>query len=120
MNQLTFDEFADFIRQYRRVPAHIKVSPDTQFERDLGLTGDDGNDLFVATEERFGVTLASERAGLRELFNLRPNEYLFQAEGWDLFPFRFTSLFGGVEPIVREFTVGELFEAVTKARSASH
>jgi hypothetical protein len=42
MDDLTFDEFADFIREYWHVSDRKKVSPETQFERDLGLTGDDG------------------------------------------------------------------------------
>jgi acyl carrier protein len=116
MDELTFDEFANFIREYWHVSDRKEISPETQFERDLGLTGDDGNDLLEATEKRFGVTLASEEIGVRETFNLGPNEYLFHAEGWDPFPFSFTSLFDAVEPTVREFTVGALFEAVRKAK----
>lgn len=116
MDELTFDEFADFIREYWQVSDRKRISPETKFERDLGLTGDDGSDLLEATEKRFGVTLASEEKGLRETFNLGPNEYLFNSEG--LFPFGFTSLFGP-EPTVREFTVGELFEAVQKARAVT-
>jgi hypothetical protein len=116
MDELTFDEFAAFIRQYWHVSHRKRVLPETQFERDLGLTGDDGDDLLKATEKRFGVTLGSEETGVRETFNLGPNEYLFHSEGWNPSPFRFTSLFDSVEPTIREFTVGELFEAVRKAR----
>jgi hypothetical protein len=116
MDELTFDEFADFIREELQVSDRRELSPKTQFERDLGVTGDDGSDLLQATEKRFGVTLASEEKGLRETFNLGPNEYLFHAEGWELFPLRLTSLFGDTEPVIREFTVGELFEAVRTAR----
>jgi hypothetical protein len=116
MDDLTFGEFANCIREYWQVSDRKKVSPETQFERDLGQTGDDGNDLLVATEKRFGVTLCSEETEMRETFNLGPNEYLFHSEGWDPFPFRFTSLLNAVEPTVREFTVGELFEAVRKAK----
>ena len=43
MDDLTFDEFADFIREYWQVPDRKRISPETQFERDLGLTGDDGS-----------------------------------------------------------------------------
>ena len=116
MDDITFDQFTNFIRDYWHVSDRKKVSPETQFERDLGLTGDDGIELLEATEKRFGVTLCSEETGLRETFNLGPTEYLFHSEGLDLFPFRFTSLLSAVEPTVREFTVGELFEAVRKAK----
>ena len=117
MDILAFDEFAEFIRGYWHVSGRKKVSPETQFERDLGLTGDDGDDLLAATEKRFGVTLCSEETGVRETFNLGPNEYLFHSEGWDPLPFTFTSLLDSIEPTVREFTVGELFEAVRKAKA---
>jgi acyl carrier protein len=116
MNCLTFDEFAEFIREHWSVPVRKQITPDTEFERDLGLTGDDGDDLLQATEKRFGVALGSEETGVRETFNLRQNEYLFHSEGLDLSPFRFTTLFGHEEPTVRRFTVGELFEAVQKSQ----
>jgi hypothetical protein len=112
MEILKFDEFAEFIREYWSVAGRKQITPETQFERDLGLTGDDGDDLLRATEERFGVQLCSEETGIRETFNLGPNECLFHSEGLDLSPFRFTSLFGHEETTVRKFTVGELFEAV--------
>jgi hypothetical protein len=116
MDDITFDQFANFIREFWSVPARKEIAPETQFERDLGLTGDDGDELLLATQRRFGVKLGSEETGIRETFNLRPNEYLFHPEGWDIFPFRFTSLFGAEEYTFRKFTVGELFEAVCKAR----
>jgi hypothetical protein len=112
---LTFDDFAGFIREYWAVPPRKEIAPDTQFERDLGLTGDDGDGLLVATEKRFGVALRSDETGVRETFKLGPNEFLFHSEGLELFPFKMTSLFSSAAHSVREFTVGELFEAVRKA-----
>lgn len=116
MDYLSFDQFAEFIREHWSVSRRKQIMPETQFERDLGLTGDDGQDLLRATEKRFGVSLCSEETGVRETFNLGPNEYLFNSEGLDLFPFRLTSLFGREEYTVRKFTVGELFEAVQKRK----
>lgn len=117
MDELRFDEFAEFVRQFWHVSPRKPIAPDTQFERDLGLTGDDGDELLLATQERFGVQLGSEETGIRETFNLGPNEYLFHSEGWELFPSRLTTLFGGAdEYAVRKFTVGELFQAVLNAR----
>ena len=49
-SDLTFDEFAAWLREYWSVPVHKAIVPETQFERDLGLTGDDGDDLLVAAE----------------------------------------------------------------------
>jgi hypothetical protein len=116
MDHLTFEEFAIFIREFWSVSPRKQIAPDTQFERDLGLTGDDGDELLLATEQRFGIKLGSEDTGIRETFNLGPNEYLFHSEGLELFRSRgLISLFGSEEHTVRKFTVGELYHAVRNA-----
>lgn len=120
MDDLTFDQFADFIREFWCLPSRKQVTPETQFERDLGLTGDDGDELLLATVKRFEIRLGSDETGIRETFNLGRNEYLFHSEGLDLFPFRFTSLFGPEEHTVRKLTVGALFEVVRDARKRGH
>jgi len=94
---LHFDDFAEFIREYWAVPARKEIAPETKFERDLGLTEDDGNDLLVATEKRFGVALSSDETGVRETFNLGPNEFLFHSEG--------VELYRSTAHSVRQFTV---------------
>jgi hypothetical protein len=71
----------------------------------LALTGEDGSQLLEATEKRFDLTLCSEEQRCAK-----------HSEGWAPFPFRFTSLLNAVETTVREFTVGDLFEAVRKAK----
>jgi hypothetical protein len=63
MDELTFDQFADFIREFWRLSSGKQITPDTQFERDLDLTGDDGDELLLATERRFEVKLGSEEKG---------------------------------------------------------
>src|SRR5450631_896091 len=108
MTSPTFDQFAEFILDYWQVSNRKSIGPETQFERDLGLTGDDGADLLEATEKKFGIVLCSEDKELRETFSLGPNEYLFHSEGLDIAPV-FLSLFGREVPTVREFTVGELY-----------
>jgi acyl carrier protein len=80
-NPPTFDEFAHFIREFSGDSADQVITPDTQFERDLGVTGDDGDDLLIATEKRFHIQLVTEERSLRETFNMAPNEYLFHSEG---------------------------------------
>lgn len=82
---LTFDEFATWLREYWSVPTRKAIVPEMQFERDLGLTGDDGGDLLLAVEKEFEVRLGDEATGVREAFNLQPNEYLFNSEGWGPF-----------------------------------
>lgn len=109
----TFDEFANFIREFSGDFADQAITPETQFERDLGITGDDGNDLLVATEKRFHIQLVTEERSLRETFNMAPNEYLFHGEGIGCNFLVFLWPFGKPETIViREFTVGELYEVV--------
>jgi len=116
MDDFSFDRFAEFIREYWSVSDRRQITSETQFERDLGLTGDDGEDLLRATEKRFGISLWSEETGLRHTFNLEPNEYLFHSEGLELFPYLLTRFFGREKHSVRKFTVGELFEAVQKRK----
>ena|SRR6185312_8148503 len=113
----SFDEFAAFIREYLSVSDREEIGPESRFERDLGVTGDDGSDLLEATEKRFDVTLCFEDTGARETFNLAPNEYLFHSEGIG-FDGVAPSLFFSKNAVitVRAFTVGELFYAVQRAR----
>jgi acyl carrier protein len=111
VDSLSFDRFAEFVRRWAFVPSKKEIQTETQFERDLGITGDDGSDLLVATEKEFGVSLSSEESGYRETFGLGQNEYLFNSEGgtvWEP-----TTLFG--TSTVRAFTVGELYLAVKRA-----
>ena len=116
MEDFTFEQLADFIREWSQLPEYKHIAPETLFERDLGITGDDGTDLLEAIEKRFNVELASEKNGLRKTFNLQPNEYLFHSEGWGPTIPDLLSFFKRTPtPIVRSFTVGELFDAVEKA-----
>jgi acyl carrier protein len=109
---LNFDEFAEFLRAWGAVSKKRPTTPETQFDRDLGITGDDGSDLLVATEKRFGISLSSEEEGYRKTFNLAANEYLFHPEGFGTV-YAVISIFN--TPTVRAFTVGELFAAVVRA-----
>lgn len=115
----TFNEIADFVREWAFIPAKQQISRDTQFERDLGITGDDGSDLLEAAQKRFKVDLAPDEGGYRTIFNLRPNEYLFNSEGFSIESggTDMITLFTNTNPSVRAFTVGELCEAVRKAPS---
>ena len=103
-----FEELADFVRAWAQVPAEQGIQPDTQFERDLGITGDDGSYLLKSVEDRFCIQLSTKEEGHRSAFGLGRNEYLFNSEGfpiWELLPFVAKSK-------VRAFTVGELYAAI--------
>ena len=117
----SFEQLVNFIREWACIRARKPITRDTQFERDLGITGDDGCDLLKAVEEHFGTSLHSEEDGYRKTFNLGSNEYLFHSEGGFILPFYdsapLITLFGsdsasfGAEN-VRAFTVGELHDAL--------
>jgi len=109
---LPFLEFAEFIRSWARVPRRKQIAPETTFEHDLGITGGDGSDLLVAVAKRFNVALSSEEHGYRKTFNLAPNEFLFGSES--LLP-SLSEFLGRDAPIVRAFTVGELYDTVRQA-----
>jgi acyl carrier protein len=105
MEDLQFEEFAEFIRESCHLKRDKRIEPDTQFGRDLGVGGDDGSELLEAAEKRYGVTFTSEA------FNLQPNEFLFSPEA-SLFDF--ISMFRYRKSKFRPFTVGELYEAIQK------
>ena len=52
-----------------------RITKETQFERDLGITGDDGVLVLTEVEKAFGIKFSGRS------FNLRPNEYLFNPNG---------------------------------------
>jgi hypothetical protein len=111
MERPLFQELADFIRTWAQLPIDQPIGPDTQFERDLGITGDDGGYLLREIETHFAVQLSTKEDGYRKTFDLKENEYLFNGEGfplWELLPFVPRST-------VRTFTVGELHEAIMAA-----
>jgi acyl carrier protein len=115
----TFSDIADFVRGWASIPPKQQITPDTQFERDLGITGDDGSDLLEAAQKRFRVNLAPDEDGYRTIFGLGPNEYLFNSEGFSIGSggTDMITLFTNTNPSVRAFTVGELYEAIQKAPS---
>jgi hypothetical protein len=47
----TFNDVADFVRAWGRIPVKRQIDPETQFERDLGITGDDGSELLKAAQK---------------------------------------------------------------------
>jgi hypothetical protein len=107
----SFEELAAFIRLHAQVPIEQPIRPDTQFEPDLGVTGDDGSYLVHAVERHFAIQLSIGPDGYRKAFGLGPHEYLFNSEGfplWELLPFVRKST-------VRAFTVGELYNALNTA-----
>jgi hypothetical protein len=118
----TFSEIADFVRRWAFIPSKQQITPHTQFERDLGITGDDGCDLLEAVQKQFRVNLAPDEAGYRTIFGLGQNEYLLSSEGFSIGSggTDMITLFTNTNPSVRAFTVGELYEAIQKAPSTGY
>jgi hypothetical protein len=110
MTVVSFDHFVRFVREFGSISPKVAITRSTRFENDLGITGDDGCDLLLKTEQHFGVRLWSDTYGYRHTFGLRPNEHLFHSEGFDIL-----GLFQ--QGSVREFTVGELYDAISQADS---
>jgi hypothetical protein len=115
----SFEELASFIREWARIPTRVDITPETLFEDDLGITGDDGCELLEATAKRFRVCLSFPEDGYRGTFDLAPHEFLFHSEGlpWGLSDIIDLFRPSSMPPSVRAFRVGELFEAVRKAPS---
>jgi acyl carrier protein len=121
MENLPFQQLAEFIREWSHISRKKQIVSETQFERDLGITGDDGYEFLGATEKRFDINLSSKEDGYRQIFKLGPNELLFHSEVPELFPFELLSIFGrSSTPTIRSFTVGELYDAVQKAMENRH
>jgi hypothetical protein len=113
----SFEELAEFVCDWAGISQRKVIEPNTAFEDDLGITGDDGCELLAATELRFGVCLSTPEHGYKLTFGLAPNEFLFHSEGFG--PREILGIFGTNCPeVVRRFTVGGLFEAVTKAQGS--
>jgi hypothetical protein len=108
----SFEQFAKSMREFAVLSSGTAITPATRFEKDLGITGDDGKDLLVVIEKHFGVQLSSREHGVRQVFSLKPNESLFHSEGFDLL-----GIFSGES--VREFTVGELYDVVCRVSKGS-
>ena len=104
----SFEQVCQIIRDQCQLNPDESISPETQFERDLGITGDDGSEILDGVAEYYGIQFTADS------FGLQPNEFLFSSEGIDLFPAFIRILFNKPEPEVRSFTVGELYDAVVK------
>jgi acyl carrier protein len=112
MKTPTFEEFAEFVRGFSGLSPEDEITPETRFEEDLLISGDDGWELLMATEERFKAALYSKEQGYRKAFNLGPKEYLFHSEPTLL---NLLKIFGWRERGVVTFTVGQLYAAVKAA-----
>lgn len=108
---VSFTDVEKFIRRHQRIPDDEPITPDTQFERDLGITGDDGAELLEDIEVQFDVSFDSAEHSWRDVFGLEHDEFLFNGEP-TIWPF---SIFN--RSFVRRFSVGELHQALAKLQA---
>lgn len=90
------------------------ITEDSLIEKDLGITGDDGDELLLAIEDEFNIRLRDEEDSIRKVFNLKEDEYLFHGEGSNLLGFRLND---GYKII--PLTVKMLHEAMLRASGKS-
>lgn len=106
MRHVSFDEVADVVAEFSGTD-RSRISPSTRVESDLGITGDDGDELLQAIATRF-----------RTDFN-RPDHagrFLFGSEGMS-FPVRnIRQLLGHPKSTVIPITVGDLHLAVERGK----
>ena len=60
MKYPSFEDLAKAIRDSARLKRDQRIDPDTQFCRDLGISGQDGVNLFKAIEGRYEILFSSD------------------------------------------------------------
>lgn len=117
-SEITLDRLIEFIRNHQRISKEIVIDQNSFLEKDLGITGDDGEEFLEAIERGFVVSFAGSNGTIREAFGLEKDEYLFHSEG--IWFFRFiASFFGRDVENVKPLTVGELYRIVLSAKTAN-
>ncbi|MBX3665906.1 MAG: DUF1493 family protein [Burkholderiales bacterium] len=114
----TFQDVEAFVRTFAGLRQQQVVAPDTRLEADLGITGDDGDELLQEASRHFGVQLAHPVFGYRPAFCLAEDEHLFHGEGFDLLGIgTFVRwLRKKPRPRVRDLTVAELQNAILRLK----
>lgn len=117
MEEPTLSDVIGFVREFHGISDRVEISGTSRLADDLGIVGDDGEELLVQAARRFDVKLADDREGYRPAFGLEENEYLFPSEGvpepeWLLKLLRLPL------PRIRQTTVADLHEAIVKQKRA--
>jgi len=104
-----------FVREYTGCYREA-IDEHTFLERDLGVAGDDGDDLLLEAEKVFEISFGQNEEQFRALFSLKENEYLFTGEGLDLlgFCYLWRKLRGISEPVIRDLSIAQLHNVLVK------
>lgn len=113
---LTFETLVQVIRASQGISPSVPITEQSDLEKDLGITGDDGDDLLEAVAQRFPLYFRGADDALREAFGLTRGASFFHSEGMGLPSFLATLWGKGAAHHVRAITVGQLFDALQKAR----
>ena len=106
MPHVSFDEVADLVAEFVGAD-RSRISTSTRVESDLGITGDDGEELLQAIATRFGTDFNRADHGGR---------FLFGSEGMSLPLLSIRQLLGHPKPTVIPITVGDLHLAVVRGQ----
>ena len=120
MADLELEEIVSFVRDVCDIPARKVILNTTRIEEDLGVSGDDADDLLRAACERFGVSEDSLGEELRRAFDLEQNQTLFTPEGFDLLGISclIRWLRGVPQSKARDCTIQELRDVLEDARDS--
>ena len=110
MEYPSFEQFVEVVRSYARLKHDRHIGPETQLQRDLGMSADKGADLLQELERHYGIKLPPES------FGLKPHERLFETKAAGESPFVQTFL-GTTTTEVRPLTVGQLCRTVLRQLS---
>ena len=113
IKRLDFEGLCQVIRELCVLDPKERITAETQFERDLGISGDDGWLILDEAEKAFGIRFSPKS------FQLRPKEALFHSEVENPFALIVGMIRREPEVEVRPFTVGELYQAILKEREKS-
>ncbi|MDH6308927.1 ubiquinone/menaquinone biosynthesis C-methylase UbiE [Dysgonomonas sp. PFB1-18] len=106
VRDLSFENFVEFINDNFIFSDKVSITKDTLVEKDLGITGDDGEEFLLAIHDEFGIDFRDETGSIRKAFNLKENEYLFQGEGLRLFDWK--------NDRIVPFTVAQFYDVIVK------
>uniref|UniRef100_UPI00333F64C4 hypothetical protein n=1 Tax=Dysgonomonas capnocytophagoides TaxID=45254 RepID=UPI00333F64C4 len=106
VRDFSFENFTNFINDNFIFSDKASLSRDTLIEKDLGITGDDGDEFLLAIQDEFGIdaNLIGRALGLKD------GQYLFHSEGSVLW--LSDKLFK--DDTVIPFTIGQLYDVVVK------
>ena len=107
MKYPSFEEFAEVVCRCAQLKRDTRIDPETQFERDLGMTANEGGELLKDLEKHYGIEFGAD------WFDLKKNECLFHSGDPDADPVVQT-IFGASRTEVRPLTAGQLCRAVLK------